>query len=264
MFYYKACQCAYTGDRYAGWQRQNNSIAIQNIIEESLLKLYGEEILIKGSGRTDSKVHGKNVIFNFKASKYYDNNTLTRGLNSILPQDIVIKDAIDVNESFHSGKPIISKSYEYRILNSPIRDPFQENRSLYIRREINIEKLEYVLSFFLGTHDFHSFCVKRTKKENTIRTINSIEVLKNDYTISIFINANGFLHNMVRIIIGTVLDILKNNKDPKIIEEIFLAKNRLKAGKTALAYGLYQENVFYNNENIPGLKGIPEKFLIDV
>lgn len=262
MYYYKACQCAYDGTNYSGWQRQINSIAIQNIIEDALQKLYGEPVLTKGSGRTDTKVHGKNVIFHFKSIKYYDNNTLIRGLNAILPDDIVIKDAIDVNSTFHSGKSIISKTYEYRILNSPIRDPFEVNRSFYIRREINIEKLEHVLSYFLGTHDFQSFCVKRTMKENTIRTINSINVIKNNYNISIYINANGFLHNMVRIIIGTALDIIKNNKDPEIINEIFHAKDRKKAGKTAAPYGLYQEHVYYNSDNIPDLKGIPTKYLI--
>lgn len=262
QLYYKACLCSYCGDNYNGWQRQKNAIGIQNILENTLSSLYNHEILIAGSGRTDTNVHALGQVFHFSSSKYVDNKTLLKGLNGLLPDDIVIYDIIDVNSLFHAGKSIISKTYEYKILNTPVRDPFLLNRALWVRKEINIENLKNILKEFEGTHDFHSFCVKKTKKENTVRTINYINIEKNNNNISILINANGFLHNMVRIIIGTSLKMEKDNIHYSHIANIFNSKDRRCAGPTAHAYALYQKEAIYNNENIAGLMGIPEKYRV--
>lgn len=260
--YYKACLCAYCGDNYNGWQRQKNAVGIQNIIENTLSQLYGSQIFITGSGRTDTGVHAMGQVFNFASIKYFDNSTLQKALNSLLPKDIAILDIIDVTKDFHAGKSIKSKTYEYKIINSPIHNPFMITRALWIRNSIDREYLKEILSYFQGTYDFQSFCVKRTKKENTIRTIHYIKMISDNDNISILINANGFLHNMVRIIIGTSLKILKDNMPPATILEILEQKDRRKAGPTAPAYALYQKEAFYNNHNVSGLKGIPENYLI--
>ena len=260
--YYKACLCSYCGDNYNGWQRQKNAVGIQNVIENVLSKVYDDKILIAGSGRTDTGVHALGQVFNYSAEKYFDNNTLMRALNSLLPPDIAVYEIIDVTKEFHSGKSIKSKTYLYKIVNSPIHNPFLINRALWIRNKIDMEKLSSILSHFQGTHDFESFCVKKTKKENTIRTINFIRSESNGENISIFINASGFLHNMVRIIIGSSLKILKDNIQDDYVLEIFKKKDRRSAGPTAPAYGLYQYAAYYNNDNIAGLKGIPEKYRI--
>lgn len=262
QLYYKACLCTYCGDNYNGWQRQKNAVGIQNIIEQALSKIYDSTILIAGSGRTDTQVHALGQVFNFSANKFFTNENLMRALNAILPKDIAILDIIDVKKDFHSGKSIKSKTYLYKIVNSPIHNPFLINRALWIRNKIDMEKLSSILSHFQGTHDFESFCVKKTKKENTIRTINFIRSESNGENISIFINASGFLHNMVRIIIGSSLKILKDNIHDDYILEIFEKKDRRAAGPTAPAYGLYQYAAYYNNDNIAGLKGIPEKYRI--
>ena len=245
QLYYKACLCTYCGDNYNGWQRQKNAVGIQNIIEQALSKIYDSTILIAGSGRTDTQVHALGQVFNFSANKFFINENLMRALNAILPKDIAILDIIDVKKDFHSGKSIKSKTYLYKIVNSPIHNPFLINRALWIRSKIDMEKL-----------------VKKTKKENTIRTINFIKAENNGENISIFINASGFLHNMVRIIIGSSLKILKDNIHDDYILEIFEKKDRRAAGPTAPAYGLYQYAAYYNNDNIAGLKGIPEKYRI--
>lgn len=262
LIYYKACLCTYCGDNYNGWQRQKNAVGVQNIIENALSRLYNCPVLIAGSGRTDTHVHALGQVFNFSAKKYFKNEDLMRGLNAILPQDIAILDIIDVNKDFHSGKSIKSKTYEYKIVNSPIHNPFLINRALWIRNKIDMEKLSHILSFFQGTHDFESFCVKKTKKENTIRTVNFIKTEKTGENISIYINASGFLHNMVRIIIGSSLKILKDNINADYVVEIFNKKDRRSAGPTAPAYALYQFGAYYNNDNISGLQGIPEKYRI--
>ncbi len=262
IFYYKACLCTYCGDNYNGWQRQKNAIGIQNIIEEVLSRIYNENILITGSGRTDRKVHALGQVFHFSSSKYFDNDTLIKALNSLLPKDIAILEIIDVTKDFHAGKSIKSKTYEYKIINSPIHNPFLINRALWVKNYIDRDYLSKVLSYFQGKHDFQSFCVKKTKKENTTRTINYINLLSDNENISITINASGFLHHMVRIIIGTSLKIVKDNLPPETILDIISAKDRKKAGPTAPPYGLYQKEAIYNDINIAGLKGIPEEYRI--
>lgn len=264
LIYYKACLCTYCGDNYNGWQRQKNAVGIQNIIENALSKLYDSPVLITGSGRTDTNVHALGQVFNFSAKKFFTNNDLMRALNAILPQDIAILDVIDVNKDFHAGKSIKSKTYEYKIINSPIHNPFLINRALWIRNKIDMEKLSHILSYFQGTHDFESFCVKKTKKENTIRTINFIKAEKHGEIISVYINASGFLHNMVRIIIGSSLKILKDNISHDYVLEIFNKKDRRAAGPTAPAYALYQWGAYYNDNNTAGLKGIPEKYRVEI
>ena len=260
--YYKACLCSYCGDNYNGWQRQKNATGVQNIIENILSQLYGIKILIAGSGRTDTGVHAYGQVFNFAAAKYFDNNTLMRALNSLLPKDIAVPEITDVTKDFHAGKSIKSKTYEYKIINMPVHNPFMINRALWIRNHIDRKYLEDTLAFFKGTCDFQSFCVKKTKKANTIRTINYIKLITDNENISILINADGFLHNMVRIITGTALKIVKDNLNPENILTIMEQKDRRMAGPTAPAYALYQKEAFYNNDNIAGLKGIPAKYLI--
>lgn len=262
--YYKACLCSYCGDNYNGWQRQKNAVGIQNVIENVLSKIYNDKILIAGSGRTDTGVHALGQVFNYSAEKYFDNNTLMRALNSLLPQDIAVYEIIDVTKEFHSGKSIKSKTYEYKIINCPIHNPFMINRALWIRNHIDRNYLSDVLSYFQGTHDFESFCVKKTKKENTIRTINYVRLVEDNENISILINASGFLHNMVRIITGSALKIIKDRLPPEKVLEIMEARDRRKAGPTAPPYALYQKEALYNNQNIAGIKGIPEKYLLKI
>lgn len=260
--YYKACLISYCGDNYNGWQRQKNAVGVQNIIENVLAKLYESKILIAGSGRTDTGVHALGQVFNFAAEKYFDNNTLMRALNSLLPKDIAVHKIIDVTKEFHSGKSIKSKTYEYKIINTPVHNPFMINRALWIRNHIDRKYLEDTLAYFCGTYDFQSFCVKKTKKENTVRTVNYIKLISDDENISILINASGFLHNMVRIITGTALKIVKDNLKPETVIKIMEQKDRRMAGPTAPACALYQKEAIYNNDNIPGLKGIPAKYLV--
>lgn len=261
--YCKACLCSYCGDNYNGWQRQKNAVGVQNIIENTLSRIYNNQILITGSGRTDTGVHALGQVFNFSSSKYFNNTSLQKALNSLLPKDIVILDIMDVTKEFHSGKSIKSKTYEYKIINSVLHDPFMINRALWIKKHIDRDYLNETLSYFQGTHDFQSFCVKKTKKENTTRTINYIKMSADNKNMSILINASGFLHNMVRIITGTALKIVKDNLPANTVLNIMEQKDRRKAGPTAPAYALYQKEAIYNNDNTAvGLQSIPEKYLI--
>lgn len=250
MEYFKKGSCCYVGDNYAGWQRQKNAVGVQNVIEATLSKIYNENVLIFGAGRTDTGVHALAQVFHFHASKDIENNRLEKGLNALLPEDITINFIEGSDSSFHAMRSAISKTYLYKIYNSPKANPFLIKRALWIRNRIDIERLKSILACFISEHDFASFCVKKTKKENTIRKINFIEVksfgeYETGKSIEILINANGFLHNMVRIIIGTALDMLSNEDYKEFIENIFLSCDRRAAGKTAAAYGLYLKEILY-------------------
>ncbi len=256
MKYNTACICEYLGTNYSGWQRQKNGKAIQEVIENLLNNIFREEIKIAGSGRTDAGVHALGQVFSFKSSTYREPNIITRALNGLLPRDIAIIDTKSVPLTFHAGKSVLSKTYLYKILNRPYPSALYYNRALWVRNEINLDLLNETLSLLHGRHDFASFCVSKTKKQNTNRTIFFAKAYRENDFINIEINASGFLHNMVRIITGTCLNIVTKGGKPEDIIDILNAKDRKKAGTTAVASGLYQKEVFYNLNNISGLAGI--------
>lgn len=256
MLYNIACMCEYIGSNYSGWQRQKNGVAIQEVIEKYLSKIYNSEIKIVGSGRTDAGVHALGQVFSYRSSVYKEPNLILRALNGLLPKDISIIDAVSAPVDFHAGKSVLSKTYLYKILNRPYPSAHYYGRALWVQNPLNLDFLQETLSLIEGRHDFASFCVSKTKKLDTNRTIFFTKVYRENDFINIEINASGFLHNMVRIITGTCINLALKGGKPKDIINILNAKDRKAAGTTANAYGLYQKEVFYNLDNISGLKGI--------
>ena len=256
MLYNTACICEFIGTAYSGWQRQKNGTSIQEIIENILARIYAQEIKIAGSGRTDAGVHALGQVFSFKSEMHRDPQVVTKALNGLLPKDIAVLNTVDVPLDFHAGKSVRSKTYIYKILNRPYPSALHYNRALWVRADIDMDMLNETLSYFVGRHDFASFCVGRTKKENSCRTIYFARATKNGEMIDIEINASGFLHNMVRIITGTCINIVTKGGKPQDVKEILAALDRKKAGTTAPACALYQKEVFYNTDGIPGLEGI--------
>ncbi|KAA0259541.1 tRNA pseudouridine(38-40) synthase TruA [Deferribacter autotrophicus] len=241
----KKCVVEYDGTNFYGWQRQKNVRTVQKVIEDALSKIYKAEIKIVGSGRTDTGVHALGQVFHFTASRYLENRSVLMGLNSILPDDVVIKKVDDVDNNFHAQKSAKSKTYLYKIYNHPVRSAIYRNRAWWIREEIRLEKFEELLNCFVGEKDFSAMCLKRSVPENPVRKINFVNISKEDTFINIEINANGFLHNMVRNIVGTVVDIYFNNGCVDDIEKILESRDREQAGRTAPAHGLYLKEVFY-------------------
>lgn len=261
MPYGKACLCQYLGTNYSGWQRQKNGKSVQELLENALATIYNEPVKIAGSGRTDAGVHAIGQVFSFSSNVYRTEEAIIKGCRAYLPEDIGVIGAKDVIPSFHAGKKIISKTYLYKIINTPVPAPLYAGRALWIRKNIDEGKLNEILKVFEGSHDFASFCVKKTKKENTVRTINFARAERTGDEINIEINAGGFLHNMVRIIVGTTVKLLQNGLEADAAEKMIKALDRRSAGPTALPCGLYQKEAIYNEDGIPGLAGIPTKFL---
>jgi len=239
------CTVEYDGTCFAGWQIQKNARTVQREIEKAISKMYKTHIKITGSGRTDSGVHALNQVFNYHTMAFIPEASITAGLNSLISDDIVIKNTEYASADFHARKSAISKTYEYIILNTAKPSAFYRNHCWHINDYIDPDALTKILELFEGTHDFSSFCKKRSMLDNPVRTINSTNIRQIGDFLKIEINADGFLHNMVRNIVGTTLHVYRKKLNPEIIKNMFIAKDRSAAGPTAPAKGLYLKKVYY-------------------
>ena len=237
----------YDGFNYCGWQAQKNGIAVQQIIADALLTITGEKCNLNGSGRTDAKVHAKGQAANFLTNSNIPGEKFAFRLNAILPPDIVIKKSEEVDLDFHASFSAKGKKYSYLIYNSLFPSAIMRNYAYCInfKEKLDLEKMRKAADMLEGTHDFRAFMGISSIKENTVRTIFSIEIIEKGEYITINFIGNGFLYNMVRILTGTLIYAavgrIKLEEIPLIIE----GKDRRKAGITAPAYGLYLEEVYY-------------------
>lgn len=236
----------YDGSRYKGFQRlKDNDNTIQGKIEAVLSKMADEKIEIIGSGRTDMGVHAYNQVANFKTNSSLSVRKINDYLNNYLPEDIAIKSVEEVDKRFHSRYNVKQKVYLYKINNSKTQDVFLRKYSTYIEKPLDIELMKKASEYLVGEHDFTSFASSKSKKKSNVREIHSITINKNKDMIDIFVEGNGFLYNMVRIIAGALIEVGLNKKTPEDIKLMLDAKDRSKASDTAPAKGLYLYSVKY-------------------
>lgn len=240
------CKVAYAGMFFAGYQVQPNKRTVQSEIEKALEKIHkGTKIRVNASGRTDAGVHARGQVIHFDSPLMIPEAKWIIALNSLLPDDISIKQVEKVSSEFHARYDAVKKEYRYYLYLSAIRDPFQYNFSYQYPYSLNYSYIETASQALLGTHDFTSFCSAKTEVEDRVRTIHQIEWFEeNDFLVFRFVG-NGFLYNMVRILVGTLLEIGSGKREADSIPEIFAKKDRSAAGKTAPANGLYLWKVFY-------------------
>ncbi len=235
----------YDGTNYFGWQKQLGVVTVQGVIEDCLSKFLGENIKIIGSGRTDTGVHAINQYFSFKTRKRLPKEAYLYGLNHFLPNDIVIKDVKEVAPDFH---PIFSskkKTYIYKILNRMEKTALDRNRVWHIERPLNLSALNICADTICGEHDFSSFRASMCERKNPVRKVYDA-IWERDGELIIFkITANGFLHHMVRILVGTMVEVGLGRMSPVDFNAILMAKDRRKAKNTAPPQGLYLYEVFY-------------------
>ncbi len=233
----------YDGTNYCGWQIQNNGISVQQTIIDSIKTITGEEVNLIGSGRTDAGVHALGQVANFKSEQILEPKKFSYSLNSILPKDISVKNIEIVNEIFHSRFDARKRSYLYLI--SKFRSPFYDNYSYRYFNEINIHKMNELGKLLTGEKDFTSFCKKESEVENKTCSVFNIHWKETGDFIIFFIEANRFLHGMVRTIIGTLLSVSKSEKAENEIIRIIESKNREVAGESVPAKGLFLYKVKY-------------------
>lgn len=240
-----ALTLSYDGTNYHGWQSQANSASVQSTIANAASSLFNEAVKVTGCGRTDTGVHAKKYVASVRTASAVPVERIAYALNSMLPNDISVKRAVIVPDEFHPVYSCIEKEYTYYIYNGAVRDPFLNMRALHYRYPFDIAKVSEAAAHFVGTHDFSAVRSLGTPVKSTVRTVYECTVEKHVDIISVRISANGFLYNMARAIVGTLLDVAAEKTAPDSIPDILRSCDRSRGGATAPAHGLYMTNVIY-------------------
>ena len=236
---------SYDGTNYCGWQKQNNAVSIQQTLEKAISNITREDIELIASGRTDSGVHALGQICNFKTGSNIPSQKFAYAINSKLPKDIRVIESKEVDFAFNARFTAKKKTYMYRIYNSEISSPFYYKYSMQVAQKLDMDLMSKNVKMLIGTYDWTSFYTYETNNpKNPVRTIYSADILKDSDMITFEIEGNGFLYNMVRIIVGTLIDI-GLNKNERDIKRIIEKKDRSYAGATAKPQGLFLKEVCY-------------------
>ncbi|MFO7840535.1 MAG: tRNA pseudouridine(38-40) synthase TruA [Desulfosalsimonadaceae bacterium] len=238
----------YDGGNYHGWQKQKNAGTVQETIENALAVMTREQLRLIGSGRTDAGVHALGQTANFRCSTEIPPRAFVAGLNSLLPDDIVIHSCESVDMRFHSRYDALAKTYQYRILNRPVPSAICRQYAWFIPKELDVRAMQQACGHLLGTRDFKSFEASGSPRSHSVRTVTTARVYK-DAADHIFfeITANGFLRFMVRNIVGTLADVGAGKNDPDDFRPILKAENRDHAGATAPPHGLFMVRALYDD-----------------
>ena len=235
----------YDGTNYLGWQRQKVGNTIQGALEEAIEVQTNEKVETIGSSRTDAGVHAKGFIANFKTNSKIPAEKYREAINHKLPEDIVILKSEEVDEDFHARYNAMGKTYSYTILNREVQSAINRNYVYNVKRRLDTEAMREACEYFIGTHDFAAFKTSGSSVKTTVRTISELYLEEQEDTIKIYVTGDGFLYNMVRIIVGTLIMVGFNKIKPNEIENIIKEKDREKAGICVPAKGLVLERVYY-------------------
>lgn len=235
----------YNGKNFCGWQKQDGKRTVQDVLENKISELLKEKVNLFASGRTDAGVHAVSQTAHFETNSNFDLNKLPFAINFGLDNDVCVLKAKEVSQNFHARFSVKSKIYLYKIYVSKIRKPLKEGFATQVIYDLNLDKMKKATKFFLGQHNFFAFCSSGSSVKDFVRTINKLEIKKLNDEIHFLISGNGFLYNMVRIIVGTLIDVGREKIMPEEIAEIIESKDRKRAGETMPAHGLYLYKVVY-------------------
>ncbi|OPJ66188.1 tRNA pseudouridine(38-40) synthase TruA [Clostridium chromiireducens] len=235
----------FDGSDFCGWQRQPKGRTVQKVIETAIFKATGEEIMINGSSRTDAGVHAREMVANFITNSTIPGDKFREALNTRLPEDVSIIKSEEVEENFHARYSSKGKTYSYTIVNRYERLSLGHQYLYHYRYNLNIDEMKKACQYFMGSHDFRAFMSPGSSIKTTVRNIKELYIEQKGDRIKIFITADGFLYNMVRIIVGTLLKIGNGKLKAEEIEKIIIEGNRKRAGMCVPPNGLVLEKVFY-------------------
>lgn len=241
-----ALRLMYDGSSYHGWQVQNNNITVQEVMETALHKVCGNTSRLVGCGRTDAGVHALRYCANFHTDCTIPVDRIPYAINSRLPADIAVVDAVEVDEKFNAIGSCIQKEYIYKILNSRIRDPFLEKRVCFYPQHLDMELMEMAAKAFEGTHDFKAVRSLGTETKTTVRTVHWCNVEKTGDLITVAVCADGFLYNMCRAIVGTLVYASYGKLVPEEIPHLLELGDRRLTGPTMPPQGLYLNRIWYD------------------
>lgn len=241
-----ALRLRYDGSRYHGWQVQKNAITIAQTMEEALAKVCGERVKLTGCGRTDAGVHALRYCANFHSNCTVPVARLPLAVNSRLPDDIAVVDAVEVPDDFNAIGSCEKKEYVYKILNSRIPDPFLADRVCFYPQRLDISLMQAAAHAFEGTHDFKAVRSEGTQTKTTVRTVYWCRAEKDGDLITVSICANGFLYNMCRAMVGTMVYASYGKLVPEEIPLLLEKRDRRLTGPTMPPQGLYLNRVWYD------------------
>ena len=236
----------YDGKDFNGWQKQPTKLNIQGTIEQAIKQITGEDVELNASGRTDAGVHALGQVANFKTNSQIPIEKFAIAINSKLKRSIVIKKAEEVDERFHSRLSCKKKTYRYIINNSPEGTAIYRNLETHIPQKLDLSQMKKAIKYFEGEHDFKAFKASGTSSKSSVRTIYKADIYQENEKIFIEITGNGFLYNMVRIIVGTLVEVGLGTIKPEKIIDIIQQGKRENAGKTFPPNGLYLLKVMYD------------------
>lgn len=236
---------AYDGTEYCGWQVQPGQRTVEGTLKSALDKLMGKDVPMIGASRTDAGVHAEGNVAVFDCDTTIPADKIKYALNNMLPEDVVVVESKQVDDNFHPRHCDCRKTYQYRILNTQMPDPNRRRNTYFYRRKLDMEAMRAATDCIVGTHDFACFMAAGSQVTDTVRTVYSLELAKIDDVITMTIQGNGFLYNMVRIIAGTLIQVGRGQLEPGQIADIIKKGERKNAGPTAPAKGLTLKVIDY-------------------
>jgi len=237
----------YDGTAYAGWQIQPNGLTVQEVVEKALAELTGERIRLHSSGRTDAGVHARGMSVHFRTERDLPLAAYREGVNRLLPPDIAIREAVEVPEGFHARFDATGKWYRYTICQGDVRSPLHRLTSWHIRTPLDLDAMKRGASAFVGEHDFAAFRSSSCEARSTVRTIFSVNIEKDGPLLFIDVKGSGFLKNMVRVMVGTLVELGLGKRLPEDLPSLFESGQRSASGKTAPPQGLCLMEVWYDD-----------------
>jgi len=236
---------AYEGTDFAGWQRQRNASTVQQVLEEAIEQVTGERVSVVGSGRTDAGVHALGQVANFHSSSSLPVGELQRALNALLPPTVVVLKAAEVASDFHARYRATGKHYRYRLHNASLRPVFDRHLVLHLRARLNLTRMRRAARALVGEHDFAAFTTHAREEPNTVRRIEELTIHRRGERVLVDIKGSGFLYQMVRAIVGTLVEVGRGKLPAQAVGEILASGDRGRAGPTAPAHGLCLVSVRY-------------------
>ena len=240
----------YLGTAYHGWQVQKRDVTVGETMEQAAARVVGHPVKMTGCGRTDAGVHAKVYVANFHTDSRIPVDRLPYALNTHLPEDIVVTNAMEVHEGFNAIGSCVRKEYTYLIYNSRIRDPFYVNRAWFYPKHLDEGIMQQAASQFIGTHDFAAVRSMGTETRTTVRTVYDYSVTREGGLISLRVCANGFLYNMARAMAGTVVYCAEGKISPAEIGALLERGDRTAAGPTVPPGGLYMTRLWYDDGKV--------------
>ena len=247
-----ALKLTYNGTAYHGWQVQKTQATVAETLERALSALCREPVKVTGCGRTDAGVHAERYVANFRTESRIPIDRMPYAINTHTPEDIAVREAVEVPEDFNAIASCLKKEYTYRIFNSRIRNPFYVHRAYFYPKRLDEAVMDRAARAFEGTHDFRAVRSVGTETRTTVRTVHYCRVTRRGDLLELKVCANGFLYNMVRAITGTVLYAAEGKLAAEDIPAILASGNRTLAGPTVPPGGLYLTRLWYEDERLNG------------